>query len=94
MAIPFDTRVVKPPDILMQELEGESVFLHLERGQYLGLDEVGTRMWQTLVDSESIQAAYDSLLAEYDVEPEQLKRDLDELLEKLLEHGLVAIDTK
>ncbi len=93
MSLPFRTRVVKPPDILMQELEGESVFLHLERGEYLGLDEVGTRMWETLVASESIQAAYESLLAEYDVEPDQLRRDLDELLEKLLEHGLVALNT-
>ena len=94
MATSFDTRVVKPPDILMQELEGESVFLHLERGQYLGLDEVATHMWQTLVASESIQAAYESLLAEYDVEGEQLRQDMQELVEKLVEHGLVALDTK
>ena len=79
MAVSFDTRVVRPSDILMQELEGESVFLHLERGQYLGLDEVATRMWEALVSSESIQAAYDSLLGEFDVEPEQLRRDLEEL---------------
>jgi hypothetical protein len=91
MTIPFDARLVKPSDVLMQELEGESVFLHLERGQYLGLDEVGTRMWQTLVDSESIQAAYELLLNEYDVAPEQLRQDLQELVEKLVENGLVAV---
>jgi hypothetical protein len=93
MAIPFDRRVVKPPDILMQELEGESVFLHLERGQYLGLDEVATHIWKTLIASESIQAAYDSLLAEYDVEAERLRQDIQELLEKMVENGLVAVNT-
>src|SRR5262249_5718697 len=93
MTIPFTARVVKPPGVLMQELEGEAVFLHIDRGQYLGLDDVGTRMWETLVAQDSIQAAYGALLTEYDVEPETLRADLAELVEKLVEHGLVAVDT-
>jgi hypothetical protein len=46
-------------------------------------------MWQVLADSESVKAAYDSLLGEYDVEPEQLERDLENLIEQLREHGLL-----
>ena len=42
-----------------------------------------------LSDSDSVKAAYESLLDQYDVDPEQLRRDLENLIELLLEHGLV-----
>jgi hypothetical protein len=48
-------------------------------------------MYKALTGSESVQAAYDSLLAEYEVEPEVLRRDLSGLIQKLLEHGLVEV---
>jgi hypothetical protein len=84
-------RLVVPADVMMQELEGESVFLNLNSERYFGLDEVGTRMWTVLSHAESIQAAYDTLLAEYDVEPEKLRAALVALIDKLLEHGLVEV---
>ena len=46
-------------------------------------------MWTALTDAESIQAAYDSLLEEYEVSPEQLRKDLEEFLDKLSEQGLI-----
>lgn len=91
MTISFAARATIPDDVLMQELEGESVFLDIQRGQYFGLDEVGTRMWKALTTAPSIQAAYETLLAEYDVDEELLQRDLGDLLEKLVKHGLLEV---
>ena len=91
MNFSFGMRVSIPADVLVQELAGEAVLLHLKTEQYFGLDAVGVRMWQLLTAEPSIQAAYDRLLAEYDAEPEQLRRDLTELLEQLVAHGLVDI---
>jgi hypothetical protein len=79
------------PDVLVQELEGEAVFLNLKSGRYFGLDGVGTRFWQTLTTTASVQAAHEALLAEYDVDEETLKRDLQELLDQLVAHGLVEV---
>ena len=91
MTVSFDQRISVPADVLVQELEGESVLLNLKSERYFGLDEVGTRMWAVLSKSESIQQAYDALLAEYDVEPDVLRRDLLHLIDKLIEHGLVEM---
>jgi hypothetical protein len=91
MNISPTTRVSVPSDILFRELDGESVILNLGTGCYFGLQEVGTRMWAALTASESIQAAYEILLAEYEVDAEQLRRDLEELVGKLVEHGLVQV---
>ena len=76
---------------MAQDLAGESVLLNLETEEYFGLDEVGTRIWQTLAEKDSIQTALDSLLAEYDVEPEQLQQDVETLIKELLAHGLVEV---
>jgi hypothetical protein len=91
MTISFEARVSIPADILVSELAGESVILNLNSECYFGLDQVGTRMWTALTTSESIQAAYDGLLAEYDVSEGQLKQDLTELLSKLLDRGLLEV---
>ena len=91
MAIPFSARLSAPRDVLVSELAGESVILNLKSECYFGLDEMGTRMWNALTTSESIQAAYDGLLAEYDVDAEELRHDLTELIEMLVDQGLLEV---
>jgi hypothetical protein len=82
-------RVEVPSNVLFRELEGECVILNLDTESYFGLDDVGTRMWLALTRSESIAAALEELLQEFDVEPEQLQGDLDDLLLELVEQGLL-----
>jgi hypothetical protein len=89
MTMNFDGRVRVPDDVLRSNLSGESVLLNLKSETYFGLDEVGTRMWEALTEAPSIQGAFDLLKDEYDVEPDQLRRDLGDLVEKLLAHGLL-----
>jgi hypothetical protein len=89
--VSFTQRVTVPSDVLMREVAGESVILNLDTETYFGLDETGTRMWLTLTESETIQHAYESLLAEYDVESDTLRNDLIKLIEELVSHGLLEI---
>ncbi|MGF1477877.1 MAG: PqqD family protein [Cyanophyceae cyanobacterium] len=84
-------KVSVPQEVLIQDVGGESVLLNLASEQYFGLDDVGTRMWTTLVEKTEVEAAYKTLLAEYDVEPEQLRRDLQQLIQKLVDHGLLSV---
>ena len=90
MVITSTKRVVIQPDVLVNVIDGEAVLLNLKSECYFGLDEVGLRMWQVLTELDSVKAAYEALLAEYDVEPEELQHDLEELIEQLVEHGLVG----
>lgn len=87
----FTDRAAAPKHVLVRFLDQESVLLNLETEQYFGLDETGTRMWQLVTSSPNIGVAYEELLAEYDVPPEQLRENLAELLDKLVEHGLLRV---
>jgi Coenzyme PQQ synthesis protein D (PqqD) len=87
----FKDRATAPKHVLVRLLDQESVLLNLETERYFGLDETGTRMWQLLTTSPTIDAAYQELVAEYDVQPELLRENLTELLGHLVEHGLLQI---
>lgn len=81
--------LIPSPDVLHQELGGETVLLNLANEQYFGLDPIGTRIWQLLVQTRRADAVMAQLLQEFDVGAEQLREDLSRLLDELVEAGLV-----
>lgn len=89
--VSFTNRAVTPAHVLVRILDRESVLLNLETEQYFGLDGTGTRMWQLVTASANIEAAYQELIAEFDVEPELLRSHLMELLTRLVEGGLLQV---
>jgi hypothetical protein len=89
--VSFAGRAAAPAHVLVRFLDREAVLLNLETEQYFGLDEIGTRMWQLVTDSPNIDAAYQELLGEFDVEPEMLRSNLTELLSRLIDSGLLQV---
>jgi hypothetical protein len=78
-----------PDYVKIRELDGEAVLLNLDSEKYFGLDEVGTSMINALTSGQTVAEAYASLLEQYDVDPDTLKSDLDQLIAKLLAKGLI-----
>jgi hypothetical protein len=89
MEIPFDSQLSVSSDVMIRQVGDEAVLLDLKTERYVGLDGVSTRIWQVLTSGGTVQAAYDTLLAEFDVEPERLRTDLEEFVQELLQFGLV-----
>lgn len=77
--------------VLFQELQGEAVLLNLNSGIYFGLDAVGTRMWQLIVESEELAAVARSVVEEYEVSEAQCATDLLALVARLEEEGLLTV---
>lgn len=78
-----------PEDVLVRELGGESVLLHLGSEIYFGLDDVGTRFWLALTAGPDFAAARERLLGEYHVEPHVLEEDLQAFARMLCREGLL-----
>ena len=78
-----------PDDVLISNLQQESVILNLDSECYYGLDDVGTRFLTVLTNSESIEAAYEKLASEYDVDNQILRQDLLALVEDLVNQGIL-----
>lgn len=84
-------RVIAPAHVLVRHLDGESVLLNLQTEKYFGLDSTGTRMWEVVTTSPSIQSAHATLSREFDAEPALLRNHLIELLNQLVDHGLLQV---
>lgn len=89
MSYSFSARVRVAPDVMFRLVGDEGVLVNLITERYLGLNAVGTRMWTALGGASSIEAAYEQLLEEYEVEPARLRADLDEFVDRLLGQQLI-----
>ena len=80
------------PEAVFRNLSGEEVLLHLGTGIYFGLNESGTRLWRFLLETGDKEQSIARFKSEYDVEENRLRRDVDELLGKLVDKGLLICE--
>jgi hypothetical protein len=85
------SRVNVNEDVLFQELQGEAVLLHLNSGMYFGLDPVGTRMWQLLIEHGQLTEVVRAMVTEFEVSEERCAADLLLLVVRLEDQGLVTV---
>jgi hypothetical protein len=65
------------------------VLLNLQTEEYFGLDPVGTNIVTRLTEQSS-ESAIEDLLVDYQVDPQVLRTDIEELVEKLMGAGLLV----
>lgn len=88
----FRSSVSVSSEVLVQELpDDELIFLDLRTEAYFGLDSVGTRMYRALTETSTVEAAYERLVSEFEVEPSRLRQDLRAFVERLVERGLLEL---
>lgn len=80
--------VVASKDQLASDIGGETVILGLTAGRYYGVDAVGARIWQLIQTPTRIADVRETIVAEYDVEPERCEADVLALLQRMLDAGL------
>jgi hypothetical protein len=83
--------VVAAKNQVSSELAGEAVILHIDRGIYFGLDEIGARVWEMIQKPKKISAVLDTLLEEYQVSSDRCEDDLLTLISSLANEGLVMV---
>ena len=83
-------RFVVNPSVVFRELDGETVLLHLDSGVYFGLDAVGTRVWALLLEHGTTGPVCAQMEREYEVEHDELERDVHRLVRELHQKGLIV----
>ncbi|MGH6994456.1 MAG: PqqD family peptide modification chaperone, partial [Stellaceae bacterium] len=70
----------------------ELVMMSAEKGNYIGLSDVGARIWELLETPQDIDAVCMQLQNEYDVAPEACRAEVETFLNELVQHGAIALD--
>jgi hypothetical protein len=79
-------------DIVASDIDDEKVMMSVEKGQYYGLDPVGSRVWELIEKPIKVSELIDSLLLKYDVDRETCERDVLAFLEELHEDGILLAE--
>jgi hypothetical protein len=91
MSMELTARVRLAEDVLMQKVGDDAILLNLNTENYFALDEVGTRIIDTLQESDSVAQAVGKLVAIYEVDEGTLTKDAVRLVEECEQNGLLQI---
>ncbi len=83
-------RITIPSQVIAREVGDETVILDLASGTYFGLDPVGARIWQLMGEGKILSEICEVMLDEYEVSREELERDTMNLVQELVEQGLIS----
>lgn len=91
MALEDSTVLARADGLLESEIDGEAVMMSIEKGEYYGLDAVGTEIWQMLDRPLTFGQICAALLDRYEVDEETCRADVRRFLTSLLRDGTLRI---
>ncbi|PTB83409.1 PqqD family protein [Sulfurovum lithotrophicum] len=84
-------KITIPSTVFAQIVDDEMVILDTNSENYFALDPIGTDMWQTLVNDNSVENLKKSMYEKYDVEEDVLEHDIEIFISKLLKNKLITL---
>ena len=73
------------------DVDGESVILNIESGEYYGMKDVSTFVWSLLEEPKRFGEICDAVLSAYEVDRATVEADIAELVDAMQAKGLVKV---
>lgn len=88
-----DNSTIKRKDeIISGDVDGETVMMSIESGQYHSLNLTGNRIWELLESPCTVGKIIETLKDEFDAKPEVITEEVCRFLGQLLERDVIQID--
>ena len=84
-----DARLVRKPDLIANDMDGDLVMMSIERGEYYGISGVGVRIWALLAEPVTAAEIAATLAREFEVDGATALQDSREFLAGLLARELI-----
>jgi hypothetical protein len=78
---------------LTAKVGDEVVMMNTDNANYVGLTDVGARIWELIETPQDLDTICAQLLNEYDIGADTCRNEVNEFLSELVNHGVVALDT-
>jgi hypothetical protein len=90
-ALADDTLIERNPGLFAADMDGELVMMSVARGEYFGLGGIAPRLWALLETPTTPAALRARVLAEFEVDEETCRRDVDGFLAEMIAKELVRV---
>ena len=77
------------PECVSCAVEDGIAILDLRSNTYFSLDPIGAAIWDRMAAPASLDELTSAVSAEYEVASEECRRDIADLLDDMLRHGLI-----
>jgi hypothetical protein len=82
----------KQGDWLSAKVGDELVMMSAEKGNYIGLSEVGAHIWKLIETPQEVDTLCAQLVGEFEVAPDVCRAEVETFLNELVKHGAIALD--
>lgn len=82
---------VRNEEFIWRNLEGDVVLLNPNDGKYFSMNSVGCSFYEKIDGTKTVDDITGLLLEEFEIDRETLKRDLDELVNSLVQKNIVSL---
>ena len=89
LALPLSTIVMRDPDIIATDMDGETVMMSVEQGSYFGLSGVAPFLWEQLAEPLSIDELCRRVQNDFEVDEATCQADVTAFIGDLLENGVL-----
>lgn len=86
-----ESTIQRNNDILTSDLDGEKVMMSIRFGEYYGLGQTGSFIWDQLEKPVKIKDLVDLIVSKYNVTKEKCLKDTMPFLNDLVEKELVIV---
>ncbi len=87
----LSARVTPAEQTLTKSIDGEVIALNLASGHYYKLNPTASAVWNVVQKESSVERILEEMLSRFDAAPEEVRRDLVEVLGFFEREGLVTI---
>ena len=84
----LSTAVTRNPRLIAADMDGDTVMMSIESGEYFGLGGVGSRIWELLASPRTLGEIVTTICAEYEVDAATCEADTRRFVSQLLENEL------
>lgn len=88
----IQTTLKRNPELLAVDMDGETVMMDMESGNYFGVNAVGSHIWELLETASTVQTIVESVQSHFEsTEADSVQTDVLSFLGDMQEQKLVEV---
>jgi len=85
---------INSPAVINDTIEGESVIINLQNGYYYSLDDIGSVIWNGLINQYSMEEIISAFIPRFSEDKESVINGMSELITELKKENLIVMLTE
>lgn len=81
--ISTQTTIQRQQGMIQAVIDGETIMMNVENGEYYGLDSIASRIWELIETPQTVDALKKQLLEEFAVDDAQCQNDVIQFLTEM-----------